>query len=149
MRGNPPVPPTLAGLRSVLPEYGRLPFDRTLEAARRDIGGIPDLANPEHARRLRLGLNQWLCRIGYPAGGQEDVFAASLAKWWLDFEATLPPARMRPAELEAAGLKAVSDAYGDLDKRQAAVSRTSPVGRDYGGSEAAVLRTAVRRHRLG
>jgi hypothetical protein len=44
-------------LASVLPDYGKFPFDPTLEAARNDIGGQPDLANPEHAKRLRIWLN--------------------------------------------------------------------------------------------
>jgi len=76
-----PHPPTLASLARVLPEYGKFRFDRTLEAARNDIGYHPDLADPEQARRLRTWLNKWGCRIGYPEPGN-DVFADSLAIWW-------------------------------------------------------------------
>ena len=54
-----PHPPTLASLARVLPEYGKFRFDRTLEAARNDIGYHPDLADPEQARRLRTWLNKW------------------------------------------------------------------------------------------
>jgi hypothetical protein len=36
-----PHPPTLASLARVLPEYGKFRFDRTLEAARNDIGYHP------------------------------------------------------------------------------------------------------------
>jgi hypothetical protein len=57
MSSSPPLAPTLALLDSVLPRYGQIPFDRTLDAARADIGSDPDLANPEHARRLRRWLN--------------------------------------------------------------------------------------------
>ncbi|MGH9477542.1 MAG: hypothetical protein ACRD1C_14670 [Terriglobales bacterium] len=78
MSSEPPSAPTLAMPAGVLPEYGKFPFDRTLEAARNDIGSQPDLANREHAKRLRIWLNQWLCRIGYPKS-EEDVFADSLA----------------------------------------------------------------------
>ena len=37
MNGGRPHAPTLASLASVLPEYGKFTFDRTLEAARCDI----------------------------------------------------------------------------------------------------------------
>ena len=91
MSSEPPPPPTLALLESILPEYGKFLFDRTLEAARIDIGSQPDLANPEHAKRLRIWLNQWLCRIGYPGMG-DDVFADSLASWWLASKTRFRPA---------------------------------------------------------
>ena len=55
-----------------------------------DIGGQPNLVDPEHAKRPRIWLNQWLCRIGYP-GLRDDVFADSLASWWRGFKDTLPP----------------------------------------------------------
>jgi hypothetical protein len=90
MSREPPPLPTLALLESILPEYGKFPFDRTLEAARNDIGSQPDFANPEHAKRLRIWLNQWLCRIGYPGMG-DDLFADSPASWWRGFKDKLPP----------------------------------------------------------
>lgn len=123
MSREPPPPPTLALLESILPEHGKFPFDRTLEAARNDIGSQPDLANPEHAKRLRIWLNQWLCRIGYPGMG-DDLFADSLASWWRGFKDTLPPHSVGLAQLTDVQLRAVSDAYGDLYVRRAAVSRT-------------------------
>jgi hypothetical protein len=58
MGSTQPRPPTLASLARILPEYGKFAFDRTLEAARNDIGCHPDLTNPEHAKRLRIWLNQ-------------------------------------------------------------------------------------------
>jgi hypothetical protein len=86
-----PLPaPTIALLGTVLPQYGEFSFDQTLEAARRDIGDEPDLANPAHAVRLRTWLNQWTCRIGYPRAGEADVLACSLASWWADAQALLP-----------------------------------------------------------
>jgi hypothetical protein len=33
-------------LESVLPEYGKFSFDRTLEAARNDIGTLTNLTSP-------------------------------------------------------------------------------------------------------
>jgi hypothetical protein len=129
-------------LESVLPEYGKFPFDRTLEAARNDIGSQPDLANPEHARRLRMWLNQWLCRIGYPGMG-DDVFADSLASWWRGFKDVLPPHSDGLAELTDAQLRVVSDAYGDLYVRQAAIGRTGRTRR-VGPTAAAKLLYFVR-----
>jgi hypothetical protein len=126
MSRKPLAPPTLASLANVLPQYGRCPFDRTLEAARKDIGSQPDLANPEHARRLRKWLNDWLCRIGYPKS-EDDVFADSLASWWGASKDKLPPQGMRLAQLTDADLKAVSCGYDDLCARPAAVSRTGRV----------------------
>jgi hypothetical protein len=75
---KPPPAPTLAGLASVLPVYGKFRFDRTLAEARKDIGDRPDLADPQHAARLRKWLNQWICRIRVPREGEHDVFADSL-----------------------------------------------------------------------
>jgi hypothetical protein len=46
MSSEPPSPPTLAMLESVLPEYGKFSFDRTLEAARNDIGTLTNLTSP-------------------------------------------------------------------------------------------------------
>jgi hypothetical protein len=142
MSSEPPPPPTLAALESILPEYGKFPFDRTLEAARNDIGSQPDLANPEHAKRLRVWLNQWLCRIGYPGMG-DDVFSDSLASWWRGFKDTLPPRSAGLAQLTDVQLRAVSDAYGDLYVRRAAVSKTGRTRR-VGPTAAAKLLYFVR-----
>jgi hypothetical protein len=96
MSSEPLPPPKLATLASVLPDYGKFPFDRTFEATRNDIGGQPDLANPEHAKQLRIWLNQWLCRIGYP-GLRDEVFADSLASWWPSFKDKLARRAARKA----------------------------------------------------
>jgi hypothetical protein len=140
---KPPTPPTLALLASVLPAYGKFPFDRTLEAARQDIGSQPDPANPEHAKRLRVWLNQWLCRIGYPELGDEDVFADSMALWWNGFKDTIPPKNKRLAELTDDQLRAESRAYGDLYVRRAAISKNGR-GRRVGPTAAAKLLYFVR-----
>jgi hypothetical protein len=142
MSSEPPTPPTLATLVSVLPEYGKFPFDRTLEAARNDIGGQPDLANPEHAKRLRIWLNQWLCRIGYPRT-QDDVFADSLANWWRGFKDILPPQSNGLAQLTDVQLRVVGRAYGDLCVRQAAIGKTGRTRR-VGPTAAAKLLYFVR-----
>lgn len=123
MSSSPPLAPTLALLASVLPRYGEFSFDRTLEAARNDIGDDPDLANPEHAKRLRKWLNDWLCRIAYPTS-QADVFADSLAAWWPAAKDTLPLRGDGLAQLTNAQLRAISDAYAGMCVLQAAVSRT-------------------------
>ena len=137
-----PRPPTLASLARVLPEYGQFTFDRTLESARQDIGCHPDLADPEHAKRLRVWLNQWLCRIGYPGTGS-DVFADSLAIWWNSAKNTLPPEDERLAELADADLEAISSAYGDLYISPAAISKTGR-SRRVGPTAAAKLLYFVR-----
>ena len=107
----------MASLGSVLPQYGEFRFDRTLEAARHDIGDEPDLANPAHAVRLRKWLNQWICRIGYPKAGEADVFAGSLASWWIDVKDMLPAEHQRLAQLADAQLQAVGHAYAELYRR--------------------------------
>ena len=137
-----PHPPTLATLAKVLPEYGKFRFDRTLEAARKDIGSHPDLADPEHAKRLRIWLNQWLCRIGYP-GTETDVFVGSLAAWWDSGKDTLPPEDKRLAVLTDADLQVISGAYGDLYIRPAAISKTGRIRR-VGPTAAAKLLYFVR-----
>jgi hypothetical protein len=142
MSSEPPLAPSLAMLANVLPEYGKFSFDRTLEAARNDIGRQPDLANPEHAERLRVWLNQWLCRIGYPRLG-DDVFADSLATWWHAFKGTLPPPSDGLAQLTDVQLQTVSDAYGDLYVRPAAIGRTGRTRR-VGPTAAAKLLYFVR-----
>jgi len=129
-------------LTNVLPEYGKFSFDRTLEAARNDIGRQPDLANPEHAERLRVWLNQWLCRIGYPGLG-DDVFADSLATWWRAFKDTLLDLSDGLAQLTDVQLQMVSDAYGDLYVRPAAIGRTGSTRR-VGPTAAAKLLYFVR-----
>jgi hypothetical protein len=130
--------PTLAALGMVLPQYGKFSFDRTLEAARRDIGDEPDLANPAHAVRLRTWLNQWTCRIGYPKAGEADVFAVSLASWWANAQGLLPADGQRLIHLSDAQLRAVGRAYAQLYRLPAAVSRTGRV-RTVGPTAAAKL----------
>lgn len=125
MRSTPLDPPTLAVLARDLPlPYGKYKFDRTLASARADIGDRPDLADPADAVRLRVWLNQWLCRLAYPAPGQADRFAASLAGWWADFRDSLPSEEQRLAQLSDAELATVSCAYADLRARPAAINRT-------------------------
>jgi hypothetical protein len=139
-----PLPsPTLAWLGSALPEYGKFRFDLTLEAARKDIGSRPDLANPAHAARLREWLNQWTCRIGYPKPGEVDVLAGSLAIWWADARDMLPPAGQGLAQLTDAQLRALSRAYAGLYTRPAAVSRAGRI-RGVGPTAAAKLMYFVR-----
>lgn len=141
---QPLSPPTLASLAAVLPAYGRFAFDQTLEAARSDLGAEPDLTSPGHAQRLRRWLNQWGCRIGYPAA-EADVFADSLAAWWGRFSGTLPPEGNDLAQLTDVQLEAVSRAYGDLYVRPAAVSGTGR-SRRVGPTAAAKLLYFVRPH---
>jgi hypothetical protein len=134
-----PLPcPTIASLGAVLPQYGKFRFDQTLEAARRDIGDKPDLANPMHAARLRTWLNHWTCRIGYPKAGETDVFAISLVDWWADAESLLPGDDHTLAQLSEAHLQAIGSAYAQLYRRPAAVSRTGRI-RTVGPTAAAKL----------
>jgi hypothetical protein len=140
---QPLASPTLASLGSVLPRYGKFRFDLTLAAARKDIGGRPDLANPVHAARLRSWLNQWTCRIGYPKPGEADVLAESLAIWWADARDMLPPDGQCLAQLSNAQLRAVSCAYAELYPRPAAVSRAGRT-RGVGPTAAAKLLYFVR-----
>jgi len=142
MGNTQPHPPTLATFAKVLPEYGKFRFDRTLEAARKDIGCHPNLADPEHAKRLRIWLNQWLCRIGYP-GTETDVFVGSLTAWWDSGKDTLPPEGKRLAVLTDTDLQVISSAYGDLYIRPAAISKTSRIRR-VGPTAAAKLLYFVR-----
>jgi hypothetical protein len=97
-----------------------------------------DLADPEHARRLRVWLNQWVRRIGYP-GTRDDGFADFLATWWNGFKDASPPEDKRLAVLSGADLQAVSSAYGDLRIRPAVISK--PAG--AAGWEPPPLETAV------
>jgi hypothetical protein len=143
MISKPLLPPTMASLGSVLPQYGEFRFDRTLEAARRDIGDEPDLANPVHAVRLRRWLNQWTCRIGYPKVGQADVFVGSLAIWWAGVKDMLPGEDQRLAQLADAHLQALGHAYGELYRRPAAVSKAGTI-RSVGPTAAAKLLYFVR-----
>jgi len=143
MTSQPLLAPTMASLGTVLPQYGEFRFDRTLEAARRDIGDEPDLANPAHAVRLRIWLNQWTCRIGYPKASETDVFAVSLASWWADAKGLLPPDGQGLAQLSDAQLQAVGRTYAQLYLRPAAVSRTGRM-RTVGPTAAAKLLYFVR-----
>lgn len=128
MRDDPLVPPTLASLAGVLPAHGDWRFDRTLRDARNEIGDYPDPANPQHARRLRKWLNDWLCRIGYPTG-DSDVFTDSLAAWWVSHADSLPPAGTRLAQLTEGQIDRLSCAYADLYVRPAAVDRRGRIRR--------------------
>jgi hypothetical protein len=143
MSGNPVAAPTLVLMGSVLPEYGKFRFDRTLAAARRDIGPDPDFARREHVVRLRIWLNQWTCRIGYPRPGEDDLLADSLATWWAEYKVMLPPEHQRLAQLEDAQLQSLSSAYAGLYARPAAVSRAGKV-RTVGPTAAAKLLYFVR-----
>jgi hypothetical protein len=136
------APPSLADMRIVLPEYGTYRFDQTLAAARKRIGPDPDPANIDHARRLRVWLNQWICRIGYPRD-ERDLFAESLAGWWSRAGNDLPPAGRRLAELDGGELRTISDSYGDLCKRPAAISRTGKT-RTFGPTATAKVLYFVR-----
>jgi hypothetical protein len=140
MSGNPVAAPTLVLMGSVLPEYGKFRFDRTLAAARRDIGPDPDFARRDHVVRLRIWLNQWICRIGYPRPGEDDLLADSLATWWTEYKVMLPPADQRLAQLEDAQLKSLSSAYAGLYALPAAAQpgRQGPDGGSHSGSEAAI-----------
>ena len=143
MSGNPVAAPTLVLMGSVLPEYGKFRFDRTLAAARRDIGPDPDFACRDHVVRLRIWLNQWICRIGYPRPGEDDLLADSLATWWTEYKVMLPPADQRLAQLEDAQLKSLSSAYAALYALPAAASRAGKV-RTVGPTAAAKLLYFVR-----
>ncbi len=54
----------------------------------------------------------------------DDVFADSLASRWRGFKDVLPPYSDGLAHLTDVQLRLVSDAYGDLYVRQAAISKT-------------------------
>ncbi len=127
----------------VLPEYDKFRFDRTLAAARRDIGSDPDFACRDHVVRLRIWLNQWICRIGYPAPGEDDLLAASLATWWSEYKVLLPPTDQRLAQLGDAQLKSLSSGYAALCALPAAASRAGKI-RTVGPTAAAKLLYFVR-----
>jgi len=146
MISKPLLPPTMATLGSILPQYGEFRFDRTLEAARRDISDEADLAYPAHAVRLRKWLNQWTCRIGYPKAGEADVFVGSLARWWVDVKDMLPAEHLRLAQLADAQLQSVGHAYAELYRRPAAVSRAGTI-RSVGPTAAASCSTLSARSR--
>jgi len=133
----PLAPPSLTAMRSVLPQYGVFSFDRTLAAAQESLGSDPDPASGDQARRLRVWLNQWTCRIGYPSG-ERDVFVESLAGWWSRAGDDLPPAEKRLAELGDVELGGIAAAYGDLWQRPAAVSASGRI-RTMGPTAAAKL----------
>jgi hypothetical protein len=125
--GTPPPAPTLATLRSLLARYGSDRGDSAVAAVRAELGGAPDPGQVAHAARLRACLNQWTCRIPYPAPGHEDVLARSLAAWWADARDGLPPDGQRLAGLADAQLAAVSRAYAGLYQRPAAVTRAGGI----------------------
>ena len=123
MKGRPPPTPTLGSLSRVLPAYGGLSFDRALEKARSDVGGDPDPADPGHAARMRQWLNQWTCRIGYPAPGEADLFITSRVERRPGAGHLLPDASRRLAQLTDADLLAASRSYASLYTRPATISR--------------------------
>jgi hypothetical protein len=132
MTSQPLPSPTIASLGAVLPQYGEFRFDRTLEAARHDIGNEPDPGDPVHAVRLRTWLNHWTCRIGYPQAGETDVFAVSLAEWWADAKDILPGDGQRLARLSDAHLQAIGRAYAQLYRARlpsAGPAGSAPSGR--------------------
>jgi hypothetical protein len=114
------APPTLEILGRTLPAYGAR-FDVSLAAARRAIGAPSDPSNPEHAATIRIWLNQWLCRIGYPRAGEVDVFARSLSDWWHLAASNLPDDRTTLAGLSNNEILNCADAYDDLRLRAASV----------------------------
>ena len=151
MSDNSVAAPTLVLMGSVLPEYGKFRFDRTLAAARRDIGPDPDFACRDHAVRLRIWLNQWICRIGYPRPGEDDLLADSLATWWTECKVMLPPADQRLARLEDAQLKVPQQRVRGLVRLTSCSQqgRQGPDGWSHSGSEAPLLRPPARSYRLG
>lgn len=141
---DPPLrPPSLPAMARVLPLSASARADQTLDAAQRDVGDQPDLADPAQAARLHRWLNQWGCRIGYPGPGQPDVFAESLAAWWPTSEGLLPHPGQRLAQLTDARLEAAGRAYAGVYLRPAAVS---PAGRAraFGPTAAAKLLYFIR-----
>ena len=148
---GPMAAPTLTALGTALPRYGAFRFDRTLAAAREDIGDQPDLANRDNAVWLRKWLNDWTCRIGYPQAGQDDKFCESLATWQASVTNLLPESCLRLAQLEDPQIHAIGRAYGCLYLLPAAVGETGQVRR-IGPTAAAKLLyfvRPVRSHRLG
>jgi hypothetical protein len=134
-----PLPsPTLASLGRIFSQYPQFTGDQAVAAAWHDLGGEPDPADPAHAARLRILLNQWTCRIGYPPPGQPDVFVGSLANWWADTNGLLPTSRLRLAQLTDAQLQAVGRGYAELYRRPAAVSRSGTI-RSFGPTATAKL----------
>lgn len=109
--------PTLAGIRAVsadLAKFDVVRFDATLRAAVADMGQPCDLTDADNARRLRVWLNQWLCRIRYPREGETDHFVDSLAEWWSVFQDKLPPVKRPLSKMSNLELDALADAYSDL-----------------------------------
>jgi hypothetical protein len=141
--GPPPQPPTLAALAHVLSLSRSASADQTLDAAQRDLGDQPDLADPAQAARLHRWLNQWGCRIGYPGPGQPDVFVDSLAGWWPGARDLLPQPRQRLAQLTGAQLDSARRAYAGVYLCPAAVS-TAGRARAFGPTAAAKLLHFIR-----
>jgi hypothetical protein len=141
--GPPPRPPTLTAMAHVLSLSASAGADQTLDAAQRDLGDQPDLADPAQAARLHRWLNQWGCRIGYPGPGQPDVFVNSLAAWWPTSKDLLPHPRQRLAQLTDAQLDSARQAYAGVYLCPAAVS-TAGRARAFGPTAAAKLLYFIR-----
>ena len=77
--------------------------------------------------RLRIWLNQWTCRIGYPRPGEDDLLADSLATWWAEYKVMLPPENQRLAQLADAQLQSLSSAYAGLYALPAGLDATCGV----------------------
>jgi hypothetical protein len=141
---EPPLrPPTLPEMARVLSLSARARADQTLDAAQRDVGDEPDLADPAQATRLHRWLNQWGCRIGYPGPGQPDVFADSLAGWWPSARNLLPHPGQRLAQLTDSELAAAGRAYAGVYLRPASVSAAGRI-RTFGPTAAAKLLYFIR-----
>ncbi len=142
--GPPPLrPPTLPAMARVLSLSASARADLTLDAAQRDVGEQPDLADPAQAARLHRWLNQWGCRIGYPGPGQPDVFGDSVAGWWPASQDLLPRPDQRLARLTDAELEAASRAYAGVYLRPASVSMAGRT-RAFGPTAAAKLLYFIR-----
>ena len=116
---------------------------QTLDAAQRDLGDQPDLADPAQAARLHRWLNQWGCRIGYPGPGQPDVFGDSLAAWWPASQDLLPQPGPAPRAADGAQLDSARQAYAGVYLCHAAVS-TAGRARAFGPTAAAKLLYFIR-----
>ena len=127
--------PNLNRLRSLsahLNDRLEVRYDRTLRAARADIGGNCDPGNKAHARRLRKWLNDWGCRIGYPDDDQSDPFVNSLDTWWNGNRWRLPAQERRLSQLSDAELGAVAAAYGELRPMTASIRPKNSVRTSFG-----------------
>lgn len=124
--------PSLARVRDVsamLAQLDVVRFDRTLLAARQQIGPKCDPSNPLHARRLRKWLNNWGCRIRNPRSGESDVFVHSIAGWWQRNGPTMPATTRTLSALSNAELMAIATGYADLVRRPVAVKVNGAISR--------------------